>query len=312
VQSVCARRSLDLVFVPHLLMLGPTERNCRSGYKGPVHLVSSQGVPDIRPSSYIRLKRGIDFIAALVLIIAVLPLLLITIVVVLLDVGWPVMFWQQRIGRGGRTLQVYKFRTLKPPFDRKGQKIAEEQRISVVGRLLRRTRFDELPQLLNVLIGDMSLIGPRPLLPRDQPPDSTSRLSVRPGITGWAQVNGGTSLSSTEKDALDVWYIRNASLLLDLRIIAMTALRITRGDRRSEEALMQAYSSQVMHSQDSKTASNSPLSFRLATETGASANDARHLHQRGPSASTNAGPQKLSVARQRSRLGIGTSHRSSN
>jgi lipopolysaccharide/colanic/teichoic acid biosynthesis glycosyltransferase len=95
--------------------------------------------------------------------------------------------------------------------------------------------------LLNVLVGDMSLIGPRPLLPRDQPPDPTVRLSVRPGITGWAQVNGGNSLCAEEKDALDEWYIRNASLQLDLRIIFMTLACLFRGECRSDTALAAAF-----------------------------------------------------------------------
>jgi hypothetical protein len=100
--------------------------------------------------------------------------------------------------------------------------------------------------VLNVLVGDMSLIGPRPLLPRDQPPSSALRLTVRPGITGWAQVNGGTSLSPTEKEALDIWYIRNASWRVDLRIIGMTVLTLLRGERRSEKALAQALSLQTL------------------------------------------------------------------
>ena len=100
--------------------------------------------------------------------------------------------------------------------------------------------IDELPQLLNVLVGDMSLIGPRPLLPRDQPPSAALRLAIRPGITGWAQVNGGTLLSPTEKEALDIWYIRHASLWLDLRIVGMTFLVLLRGERRSEGALGEA------------------------------------------------------------------------
>src|SRR5262249_37625475 len=142
--------------------------------------------------------------------------------VVVIDVGWPVLFWQHRVGRGGRELQIYKLRTLRPPFDRRGQRIPEDRRISWIGQRLRQSRIDELPQLLNVLVGDMSLIGPRPLLPQDQPSNASIRLMVRPGITGWAQVNGGSHLSPTEKEALDVWYISNASLWVDLRIIGMT------------------------------------------------------------------------------------------
>jgi lipopolysaccharide/colanic/teichoic acid biosynthesis glycosyltransferase len=181
-----------------------------------------------------------DAVTAMILILWLLPLLILAAILVFLDVGSPLLFWQQRAGQGGRELQLYKLRTLRPPFDRRGQRISEERRVSWIGRLLRQTRIDELPQLLNVLVGDMSLIGPRPLLPRDEPPSSTLRLTVRPGITGWAQVNGGTSLTPTEKEALDVWYIRNASLWLDLRIIGMTFLVVLRGERRSEEALAQA------------------------------------------------------------------------
>src|SRR5439155_2752642 len=184
--------------------------------------------------------------AALAMIIVLLPLLIVVSGMVLLDVGSPVLFWQQRIGQGGRTFLLHKLRTLRAPFNWHGQPVGEDQRISWIGHLLRRTRLDELPQLLNVLVGDMSLIGPRPLLPQDQPPNPTARLMVRPGITGWAQVNGGTSLSPTEKEALDIWYICNASLSLDLRIVGMTLLMLLRGDRRSEKALAQAQRPQVL------------------------------------------------------------------
>jgi lipopolysaccharide/colanic/teichoic acid biosynthesis glycosyltransferase len=148
------------------------------------------------------------------------------------DVGSPIVFWQQRIGLNGRNFLLYKIRTLRAPFDWDGRKIPEEERLSRVGHWLRRTRFDEWPQLMNVLVGDMSLIGPRPLLPCDQPPDPNRRLMMRPGITGWAQVQGGRLLSPEEKAALDEWYIRNASLWLDLRIVAMTLLCVFKGDRR--------------------------------------------------------------------------------
>jgi lipopolysaccharide/colanic/teichoic acid biosynthesis glycosyltransferase len=103
-----------------------------------------------------------------------------------------------------------------------------------VGTLLSQMRLDELPQLVNVLVGDMSLIGPRPLLPRDQPNNPSVRLTVRPGITGWAQVNGGTRLNPSEKDALDEWYIRNASFWLDLRIMLMTLRVMMLGQRPPE------------------------------------------------------------------------------
>ena len=122
-----------------------------------------------------------------------------------------------------------------------------------------------MPQLLNVLVGNMSLIGPRPLLPQDQPPDPVLRLMVRPGITGWAQVNGGTSLSPTEKEALDIWYICNASLSLDLRIIGMTLLMLLRGDRRSEKALAQAQRLQALQAAPDRQAMKQAVSSRFAT-----------------------------------------------
>ena len=140
----------------------------------------------------------------------------------------------------GSTFFLYKFRTLRAPFDWHGQPVSEAERLSWVGRLLRKTRLDELPQLLNVLGGDMSLIGPRPLLPCDQPVNSKLRVAARPGITGWAQVNGGNLVTNDEKGSLDDWYVRNASPWIDLRIIGLTILFLFRGERRSEHALNHA------------------------------------------------------------------------
>jgi lipopolysaccharide/colanic/teichoic acid biosynthesis glycosyltransferase len=246
VGAVCARRDLGLVFAPDLLGLRSAECAGHAARRDFDRLMVSPFPPDLQPSPYFRCKRLIDVVAALILILWLLPLLLLAAFVVFLDVGSPVLFWQQRAGQGGRELHFYKLRTLRPPFDRRGQRIPDERRVSWIGRLLRRTRIDELPQVLNVLVGDMSLIGPRPLLPQDQPPNSTLRLTVRPGITGWAQVNGGTSLSPTEKAALDIWYIRNASWRVDLRIIGKTALMLLRGEQRSEQALAQALSLQAV------------------------------------------------------------------
>lgn len=245
VQGVCTGHNLDLIFLPHLAELASAECAGHSADLEPDGLSSSRFSAHIPLSPYFRWKRIIDAVATAILILWLLPLLAIAAVVVVLDVGSPVLFWQQRIGHRGRELQIYKLRTLRPPFDRRGQRIPEEQRISWLGRLLRQTRIDELPQLLNVLVGDMSLIGPRPLLPQDQPPNSAVRLTVRPGMTGWAQVNGGISLSPIEKDALDVWYIRNASPSLDLRILTMTLVRLLRGaDQRPEKAPVRAQSLQ--------------------------------------------------------------------
>ena len=139
--------------------------------------------------------------------------------------------WPQR-----STFLIYKFRTLKAPFDSTGHPTAGSRRPSAVGRFLRATRLDELPQLLNVLFGEMSLIGPRPLLPEDQPTNTSLRLSVRPGISGWAQVNGAKLVTKEEKQKLDEWYVHNASLWLDLRIATMTINLLLRGRVSSQES----------------------------------------------------------------------------
>ena len=134
---------------------------------------------------------------------------------------------------------LQKFRTLRAPYDWRGQP-AGSRKLSFIGRLLRQTRLDELPQLLNVLVGDMALIGPRPLLPEDQPANPATRLMVRPGITGWAQVNGGKFLTPEEKDQYDEFYIRNASLWFDLRIIFMTLRVLFRFTPHSDHAVAAA------------------------------------------------------------------------
>ena len=190
---------------------------------------------------------------------------------VLWDVGSPVLFWQQRIGRSGRSFLLYKFRTLQPPFNGLGQAIPKV-RLSAIGYILRRSRIDELPQLFSVLVGDMSLIGPRPLLPQDQPTNANDRLTVRPGITGWAQVNGGNLITREEKGALDQWYIRHLSLWLDLRIALFTLRFLFTGERRFEDAIGAATSFQAVagyslqrrntrEDGDSQTAALSPVSI---------------------------------------------------
>jgi lipopolysaccharide/colanic/teichoic acid biosynthesis glycosyltransferase len=148
------------------------------------------------------------------------------------------VFWQQRVGRNGAPLHLYKFRTLHTLFDRQTKERREAQQPSPIGRFLQRTRLDELPQLWNILSGDMSLVGPRPLLPIDQPIDFAVRLTVRPGLTGWAQVCGGKLISPDEKRALDEWYIRHASLWRDVNIVVRTMrMLLFTGDRRDEAAI---------------------------------------------------------------------------
>jgi lipopolysaccharide/colanic/teichoic acid biosynthesis glycosyltransferase len=218
IQRVCEQRQIPLDFVPKLV--GLTSLDIRA--KPQTRVASNVAAAVVLPA-YFKWKYAVDFVSAATLLLLYAPFLLIAGGLALVDVGWPVVFWQQRLGVRGRPFVIYKLRTLRPPFDQLGQPIPENKRLSWVGTLLRRTRLDELPQLFNVLVGDMSLIGPRPLLPRDQPTNPNVRLTIRPGITGWAQVNGATLLTPSEKDALDDWYVRNASFWLDLRIILMTA-----------------------------------------------------------------------------------------
>ncbi len=234
-REICSAYEIKLDFVPKLVGLHtllPTEHRLAGDEK--TELIQFAWRP------YFIYKRYFDLLVTVLAILLFSPLWLLVGAIALMDLGSPVLFWQQRLGEGGRPFLLYKIRTLRPPYDGRGQKIIEAARLSLIGRILRKCRFDEAPQLLNVLVGDMSLVGPRPLLPRDQPPDPTLRLSVRPGITGWAQVNGGKLLSVEEKTALDEWYVRNASLWLALRIICLTLPYVFKGDSRSEAAIAEA------------------------------------------------------------------------
>ena len=185
---------------------------------------------------YWSVKRIFDFVAALVLLAIFAPLLAFLALLVGIDVGFPVTFWQRRPGFGGRPFQCLKFRTMRPAHDAVGLLVPEAERVSWFCRLLRTSRFDELPQLFNILNGDMSLIGPRPLLPKDQPTDC-ARLLVRPGLTGWAQVCARRAESPADKAALDTWYILNASPFVDLRILSKTIKIVLLGERVDFDAL---------------------------------------------------------------------------
>lgn len=237
IRRVCGRREVELSFVSDSFGFGSAKRARRSGNGAFPRATGPQLSTRVVCAPYFRNKRFVESALAAVLIVALLPFLALGAVLALLDVGQPILFWQRRIGLGGRPIQLFKLRTLKHAFDRNGRLVSEQERLSPVGRLLRQTRIDELPQLLSVLAGDMALIGPRPLLPEDQPADPSVRLMIRPGISGWAQVNGGTLLTPEEKETLDAWYVRHASLWLDARIMLMTIRSLIRGDRRSEDAL---------------------------------------------------------------------------
>lgn len=171
------------------------------------------------------IKRALDVVLALSSLIVLAPLLLVVALLVRLRLGSPVLFGQQRPGRYGRPFRLVKFRTMSNERSDDGSLLPDAERLPAFGKLLRATSLDELPELWNVLIGDMSLVGPRPLLQEYLPlysPEQARRHEVRPGITGWAQVHGRNALSWEERFALDVWYVDHHSLFVDLRILVMT------------------------------------------------------------------------------------------
>jgi sugar transferase EpsL len=178
-----------------------------------------------------RMKRALDLALTVPGLVVAAPLMAGTAMALRLSVGSPVVFRHQRPGQGAKPFVLLKFRTMSDERDEEGRLLPDEQRLTKVGALVRRLSLDELPQLLNVLKGDMSLVGPRPLLMEyleRYSPEQARRHEVKPGITGWAQVNGRNALSWEEKLALDVYYVEHASLGLDLRILAKTALKVFR------------------------------------------------------------------------------------
>jgi lipopolysaccharide/colanic/teichoic acid biosynthesis glycosyltransferase len=235
VRRVCASHGLGLEILPDRLMSGTAAINDYLPHKiGALTPIAAAG-PTARP--FWKVKRVLDFTVALIVAVLTAPIALIVCALVAFDVGIPVVFWQRRVGRRDAALYLYKFRTLRAAFDRRTRQQHEAQETSALGRFLRATRLDEWPQLWNVLVGEMSLIGPRPLLPEDQPEDLSLRLAIRPGVSGWAQVCGGKLISPEEKNALDIWYIRHASLRLDLMIVFRTLATLIAGDRRDEKAI---------------------------------------------------------------------------
>lgn len=191
---------------------------------------------------YWAFKRALDIVAALALLIGLAPVMLVVAIVTAASLGFPVVFWQFRPGRFGREFKLYKFRTMRESFSLDGRLADDQLRQSAFGRFLRATRLDELPQLVNVLRGEMSFVGPRPLVTVEQTSIPSARLLVRPGLTGWAQIKGGRAVSVADKAALDLWYIRNASFWLDVRILLATVRMVVRGDQTDLKAITQAWS----------------------------------------------------------------------
>ena len=199
-----------------------------------VNITCRQHIDDSSTStSYQMLKRCFDFCTAIIALIALSPLLVLVVWISWITIGSPIFFRQIRTGRHLREFSLIKFRTMRQPFGPSGQLLSDAERVSWFGRLLRATRLDEIPQLWNILVGDMALIGPRPLHARDLSidyPTLRKRHSVLPGLTGWAQVNGGQLLSSDQKMMLDLHYIDTISPLRDVRILVMTIRTVLFGE----------------------------------------------------------------------------------
>ncbi len=175
------------------------------------------------------LKRGMDLMGATFGLVLLAPVMLVVALLIRLTMGSPVLFRQVRPGLYGRPFTMYKFRTMLDIRNERGELLPDELRLTPVGRFLRKTSLDELPELFNVLKGDMSLVGPRPLLMDyldRYTPEQARRHEVKPGITGWAQVNGRNALTWEEKFKLDVWYVDNWSLWLDIKILFMTLVKV--------------------------------------------------------------------------------------
>lgn len=175
-------------------------------------------------------KRFLDFLIALIVLICISPILLVvTIWLHFANKGAGAYFFQERAGKDGRIFKIYKFKTMTDERDAEGNLLPDEARLTKVGRLVRSTSIDELPQLVNVIKGDMALIGPRPLIIPYLPlysKEQMRRHEVRPGISGWAQCHGRNAISWTEKFMLDVWYVDHVSLLTDLKIIWLTIMQV--------------------------------------------------------------------------------------
>ena len=186
-----------------------------------------------------KIKRSFDIIFSLTVLIMLSPIFLIIAILVKIKLGGPIFFVQERIGMYNRPFKMYKFRTMRDTKDSSGNLLSDNERLTKFGKILRSTSLDELPEFFNILRGEMSLIGPRPLLPEYLPlysGEQIKRHNVLPGLTGWAQVNGRNSISWTEKFKLDVWYVENWSLKLDLKIFFLTIVKVIKREDINQES----------------------------------------------------------------------------
>ena len=185
-----------------------------------------------------RVKRIVDILCSGLGLILLSPLLIIIAILIKINLGSPIFFIQDRIGEDGKVFKMIKFRTMINLIDESGEPLEDSERLTLFGKLLRSTSLDELPELIKVLKCDMSLVGPRPLLIRYMKlysKEQWRRHEVKPGITGWAQVNGRNNISWNDKFKLDVWYVDNKSIILDFKIMFMTVYRVIRRDDINKE-----------------------------------------------------------------------------
>jgi lipopolysaccharide/colanic/teichoic acid biosynthesis glycosyltransferase len=245
-QGSCARRGIQLEAIADRLALPSFEVEAddrtSSGYV----------IAKTRAQKYLARRRYFDAALATVGLVVLAPVIALVALAIRVRLGAPVMFWQQRVGANSEQIVVHKFRTFAPAVDEEGRLLSDDERASGLGRFLRATRLDELPQLYDIARGRMNLIGPRPLLPIDLAQDCSVRLSVAPGLSGWAQVHGGKEISADEKNALDEWYVYHASLAIDLRIVWATVRMVLSGDRRADNAISQAIAFRARRLSDEK------------------------------------------------------------
>ncbi|MGL5652652.1 MAG: sugar transferase [Paraclostridium sp.] len=184
------------------------------------------------------IKRAIDILGSLLGLLLISPILIIVAILIRIKLGSPIFFTQDRVGKDGKIFKIVKFRTMLEANDKLGDPLSDKERVTSFGKFLRSTSLDELPELINVLKGDMSLVGPRPLLVEYidlYSKEQFRRHEVRPGMTGWAQVNGRNNLDWDEKFKMDVEYVDNVNLLLDIKILFLTIFKVLKRDGISKD-----------------------------------------------------------------------------
>lgn len=179
------------------------------------------------------MKRLIDLTISVIALLIFLPVIFVVAILVKINLGSPVIFKQERPGKYGKPFYIYKFRSMKDTRDEFGELLPDSERLTKFGRIIRKLSLDELPQLINVIKGDMSLVGPRPLCMEYLPyytETERKRFNVNPGITGWAQVNGRNNTTWDERFSLDVWYVEHISIWLDIKILFLTILKVVKSE----------------------------------------------------------------------------------